>query len=174
MAPAHSFPLAAPLRTAAKILSLASLLLMAACSSTDPAHVQIKNDFNNPANTFNPPWTICKSSYLGVEFGEIAIGATSAAKEVEPGLDNVLMVAAWDDPTCSAEHALPIASANEEEVVDGQTRTITIGLSNHQGPCPPEGVPPLPRALYDRITKLWPEYGFQPYDKRTDNPQCTQ
>lgn len=150
-------------------------LALAGCGAEDEsAQVRIKNDFNDPAFSFNPPWTICKSSYLGTEFGQIGIGATSAEKAVEPGLDNVLMVAAWSDPACGAEHSLPIASANEEEVVGGQTRTIAISMANHQGPCPPEGVVPIPQALYDRILALWPEYGFKPYAQRAENPPCSQ
>lgn len=136
------------------------------------ATVSIKNDFDNPDMDYQPPWTICESSYLGVEFGAITLGATSAAGEVTPGLDHVLMVAAWGDPTCAPENCLPIASKNEEEVVDGQTRTIAINMMNHQGPCPPEGVEPIPEEVYDRILELWPDYGFRPYAKRTENTQC--
>jgi hypothetical protein len=138
------------------------------------ATVQIKNDFDNPEMDFNPPWTICEAYYLGAEFGPVDIGETSAAQEVDPGLDYVLMVAAWDDPTCAPENCLPIASKNEEEVVSGQTRTIAINLPNHQGPCPPEGVPPIPREQYERILELWPDYDFKPYDERTENPQCLE
>ena len=149
---------------------------VAACSSSgdssDVAYVRIQNDFNDPQFSYNPPWTICRSSYLGEQFGAIAIGSTSAEQQVKPGLDNVLMVAAWDDPTCAAAHSMPIASANEEEVVSGQHRTITISMPAHQGPCPPEGVAPMPETLYDRIVALWPEYGFLPYAQRTQNPQC--
>ncbi len=82
------------------------------------------------------------------------------------------MVAAWGDPTCSSAKSLPIASKNKEEVVGGQTRTIAIGMSNHQGPCPPEGVAPIPEELYNRILQLWPEYGFKPYADRAQNIQC--
>lgn len=147
--------------------------LLAACGSTTPtATVSIKNDFNNPALQGQPPWTFCKVSYLGADFGQIALGATSPAKTVTPGLDYVLMVAAFNDATCSVAHSLPIATANQEEVVDGQTRTIAINLPNHQGPCPPQGVPPIPQAQYDRILKLWPELNFQPYATRDQNPQC--
>jgi hypothetical protein len=144
------------------------------CETEDDgvAMVQIKNDFNNPEMDFQPPWTICESSYLDVEFGKVATGETSAEQEVAPGLDNVLMVAAWDDPTCAPENCLPLASRNEEEVVDGQTRTIALNLPNHQGPCPPEGVQPIPQELYDRVLALWPEYDFLPYDQRTENTQC--
>lgn len=140
----------------------------------ESAFVQIKNDFNNPEMSFQPPWTICKSSYMGVEFGKIETGQLSTENEVSPGLDYVLMVAAWDDPTCAPENCLPIASKNEEEVVDGQTRTISINLPNHQGSCPPEGVQPIPQEQYERILALWPEYNFKPYDQRTENKECQQ
>lgn len=148
--------------------------MLSACGGEDEgsALVKIKNDFNNPEMTFQPPWTICKSSYLGVEFGKLGTGETSAEQEVTPGLDYVLMVAAWDDPTCSPDNALPIASKNEEEVVDGQSRTISINLANHQGACPPEGVAPIPEAQYNRILALWPEFNFKPYAERTQNTQC--
>jgi len=107
-----------------------------------------------------------------VEFGKIAIGDSSAAKSVTPGLDYVLMVASWGDTAGDSIHCLPIASAIEEEVVDGQTRTIVIQLSNHQGPCPPQGVAPIPEAQYERIRQLWPQYNFKPYAERAENPQC--
>jgi hypothetical protein len=154
--------------------ALAAGIALAGCPAEDAgsAHVRIQNDFNNPAMSFQPPWTICKSSYLDVEFGKIDLGATSTEQEVVPGLDYVLLVAAWDDPTCSPENCLPLASKNEEEVVDGQTRTIALNLPNHQGPCPPTGVEPIPEALYERIRTLWPEFGFLPYAQRTENPQC--
>jgi hypothetical protein len=139
----------------------------------DPAaYASIKNDFNNPEMPKKPQWTICRSSYLGVDFGPIALDATSPEIWVKPGLDNVLMVAAWEDPTCAAANALPIASKNEEEILPGQHRTININMANHQGACPPEGVAPIPQALYDRILALWPEFGFLPYDQRTQNPEC--
>jgi len=138
------------------------------------ALVRIENDFDNPDLPFQPPWTICKSSYLGVEFGEIGWGATSDEQEVAPGLDYVLMVAAWNDPTCQPENCLPIASKEEQEVVDGQTRTIVISLPTHQGPCPPEGTPPIPEAQYERIRTLWPTYAFQPYADGAQNPQCLE
>jgi hypothetical protein len=140
--------------------------------STKQAFASIKNDFNNPSMAYQPPWTICQSSYLGVEFGPIGTGATSAEKPVAPGLDNVLMVAAWNDPTCAPATCLPLASKHEEEIVDGQHRSIAINMANHQGPCPPEGTAPIPQALYDRILALWPSYGFLPYAERTSNPQC--
>jgi hypothetical protein len=158
------------------VLSVTATLALANCGSSDAGSAQllIKNDFNNPAQAFQPPWTICKSSYLGVEFGQLAAGATSAQKDVVPGLDYVLMVAAWNDPTCSPSKSLPIASKNEEEVVDGQTRTIAINLANHQGACPPEGVAPIPEVQYNRILQLWPELNFKPYAERTQNTQCQQ
>lgn len=150
-------------------------ILACSCNNEDSAlaTVQIQNDFNDPQITgFQPPWTLCKSSYRGIDFGKIDIGATSAARSVSAGLDYVLMVAAWDDPTCNPANCLPIASKNEEEVVAGQSRTIAIGMPNHQGPCPPEGVPPIPETQYNRILQLWPEYGFRSYGERTLNTQC--
>jgi hypothetical protein len=158
------------------LLGAAALASLVACSSDDAstvAHVQINNDFNDPAiTTYQPPWTICKSSYQGAEFGKIALGGTSDAHDVPAGLDYVLMVAAWDDPTCSASKSLPIATASKEEVVSGQTRTIAVAMSNHQGPCPPEGVAPIPQEQYDRILQLWPEYDFKAYADRALNTQC--
>ena len=150
------------------------LVMLGGCETgSGSATVHIKNDFDNPAvEGFKPPSPICHATYLGVEFGRIGIGETSAPQVVEPGLDHVLMVVAWDDPDCHPENCLPIASKAEEEVVDGQVRTIAIGKPSHQGPCPPEGVPPIPQAVYDRILDLYPEYGFKPYDQRTQNPQC--
>ena len=150
----------------------ASIGLACGEEDTGSAVVSIQNDFNDPEIEKKPPWTICKAFYLDAEFENIGIGETSEEQEVIPGLDHVLMVAAWDDPECSPEHCLPIASKNEEEVVDGQTRTIVINVPNHQGPCPPEGVAPMPQELYDRILELWPEYDFKSYDERTENPQC--
>jgi hypothetical protein len=156
---------------------VATTVWTAGCEEDDGgevAHVIVHNDFDNPEMSFNPPWTICRSSYMGVEFGKIPIGETSEEKEVEPGLDYVLMVLAWDDPECNPENCLPVASRNEEEVVSGQHRTIAINLPNHQGPCPPEGVQPIPEDLYDRILATWPEYEFEPYDRRTENTQCLE
>jgi hypothetical protein len=156
------------------ILGVALLVAAAGCglAGEEMANVRIKNDFNNPELAFQPPWTICAASYLDVEFGKVGTGQTSAAREVVPGLDYVLMVAAWDDPACAPEHCLPIASKNEEEVVEGQSRTIAINLPNHQGPCPPEGVQPIPKGQYERILARWPQYEFKPYDQRAENPQC--
>jgi len=156
---------------------LAATLLSAAVGcggleDQEPAYVSIKNDFNNPEMPKRPQWTLCRSSYLGVDFGRIDLDATSPEQEVQAGLDNVLMAAAWEDPTCAVENMLPIASKNEEEVLPGQHRTIFINMPNHQGPCPPEGVQPIPQVLYDRMLALWPDLGFLPYDQRTQNPEC--
>jgi len=152
---------------------------MAMQCSTDPeekktATVRIKNDFNNASIDRKPPWTICKCSYRGVDFGRIALGDSSGTKEVTAGLDYVLMVASYADTACSTQNCLPIASKIEEEVVEGQTRTIVLNAPNHQGPCPPPDVniPPIPEELYNRILQLWPEYGFKPYAERAQNPQC--
>ena len=54
----------------------------------------------------------------------------------------------------------------------GQHETITMEMANHQGPCPPEGVAPIPEAVYDRIIALWPEFNFQPYATRAQNTEC--
>jgi hypothetical protein len=154
-------------------MMLALLPVLAGCEEeAQVAYVTLHNDFDNPEMAFNPPWTICESYYGGASFGKIGIGEMSEEKEVEPGIGYALFVAAWDDPECNIENCLPIASRNEEEVVPDQHRTISINMPNHQGPCPPEGVSPIPRDLYDRILDLWPEYGFLPYDQRTDNTQC--
>jgi hypothetical protein len=165
-------------RPTSALLASCTLSLLVACGDDaedlGSATVAIENDFDNDEFDRKPPWTICEAHYGGTDFGKIAIGDRSEEKAVAAGLDFVLMVAAWDDPSCAKEHALPIASRNEEEVVDGQSRTIFINLPNHQGPCPPEGVQPIPQDLYDRILSLWPEYGFLPYDQRTQNTQCTQ
>ena len=153
------------------------LALLQACEADDDnatASVQIKNDFNNPEMDYQPPWTICQSAYMGVEFGQIRTGQTSSMEKVTTGIDYVLMVAAWNDLTCAPENCLPIASKNQEEVVDGQTRIININMPNHQGPCPPEGVQPVPAAQYNRILALWPEYDFLPYAQRAQNAQCLE
>ena len=151
------------------------LFLVVACdddSDGDVAYVIIHNDFDNQDMEYQPPWTICHANYMGVEFGHIDIGQQSAELEVEPGLDNVLMVVAWQDPECNPENCLPVASRNEEEVVTEQHRTIAINMPNHQGPCPPEGVQPIPEELYNRVLELYPEYDFKPYSERTENTQC--
>ena len=139
---------------------------------SESAWVELENDFDNEEFERRPPWTICESYYGGVEFGTIPIGETSEQKEVSPGLGYVYMVAAWDDPTCASDNCLPIASRQEEEVVAGQTRTIAVNMANHQGPCPPEGVQPIPQELYEEILELWPDYDFLPYQQRTENPEC--
>lgn len=142
--------------------------------SEDPAKVRIENDFDNTTFERQPPWTICDASYGGAFWTDIGIGETSEPAEATPGLDHVLMVAAWEDPTCAPEHCLPLASKNEEETIAGQERTIVINVPNHQGPCPPEalGIEGIPQDLYDRILELWPDYGFLPYAQRRQNPQC--
>lgn len=148
-------------------------LVLAACGAPAPmGTVSLKNGFDDPSFPARPPWTICKASYLGTEFGKVAIGETSAAQQTPAGLDFVLMVAAFGDPGCSAAKSLPLATRSEEELVSGQTRTITINLPNHQGPCPPEGVAPIPQAVYERILARYPEYAFKPYAERRQNPQC--
>ena len=161
-------------KPAALIMTVALIVTTGiACGQSNPtATVSIKNDFNNPQMSYKPQWTICESSYLGVQFGKILLDATSTAQKVSPGLDYVLMVAAWQDPTCNPAKCLPIASKKEEETVDGQTRTIYINMANHQGPCPPEGVSPIPEAQYNEILQLWPSYNFKPYAERTQNTQC--
>ncbi|MFW5739061.1 MAG: hypothetical protein ACOC1F_01710 [Myxococcota bacterium] len=165
-------------RIISALVAASTLLPLAACSDdaeeTGSTTVAIENDFDNDEFDRKPPWTICEAHYGGADFGKVEIGQRSESKPVTPGIGYVYMVAAWNDPTCAKEHALPIASRNEEEVVEGQSRTIFINLPNHQGPCPPEGVQPIPQELYDRILELWPEYGFLPYDQRTDNTQWTQ
>ena len=145
------------------------------CNVTDPqekqtATVRIVNGF---PTTTPPPWTIADCSYNGVEFGKIVRGDTSAPMEVPAGYDYLLMVCAWDDTACSTQNCLPIATRAREEVVEGQTRIITVTMENHQGPCPPNpAVQPLSQELYDRILQIWPEYGFKPYVDRAQNPQC--
>jgi hypothetical protein len=162
-----------PARLARTLGGLMAALLLVGCDDEGgTAEVRLRNDFDNPTLDRQPPWTICESSYLGVDFGKLLLEEASSAQEVEAGLDYVLMVAAWDDPDCTAEHCLPLASRNEEEVVAGQSRTIELNAPNHQGPCPPEGIAPMPEVLYERVLQLWPEYGFVPYAQRTDLPQC--
>jgi hypothetical protein len=155
-------------------LAVLGLAFAAGCGSDSdsPAVASIKNDFNNATMAYQPPWTICRSSYMGVDFGTIAIGDTSPEKQVKAGLDYVLLVGAWNDPTCSPATSLPLASAKEEEIVPSQSRTIAMNMANHQGPCPPEGVAPIPEAVYDRIIALWPEFNFLPYAQRTQNTEC--
>jgi len=68
---------------------LITALLLTACGGegTGSAVVAIDNDFDNPALARRPPWTICEAAYLGVDFGRIAPGETSAERELSPGLD---------------------------------------------------------------------------------------
>jgi hypothetical protein len=171
-------PKEALMQASIRWLSIAAATMAAAyvlsCDddTAQPATVRIANNFNDTTLDRRPPWTICKCNYQGVEFGKILIGDTSAAHEVTAGLDYVLMVASWSDTACTTSNCLPIASKVEEEVVEGQTRTIVINANNHQGPCPPTGVEPIPQALYERICALYPDYGFLPYEQRAQNPQC--
>lgn len=160
--------------------TIASAALLAfGCSDDDGgssanAKVIIKNDFNNPDSERKPPWTVCESSFRDVAFGRIDLGASSEEKEVTPGEGLVYMVAAWKDPSCAPENCLPLATKNLEEVVSGQTRTITLSVNNHQGPCPPEGVQPIPEEIYNKILELWPTYAFKPYAERLKNPKCVK
>jgi len=166
------------LRTSRALVSVCLLCCLgSACGGDDEdakATVSLLNDFNNPNFTRQPPWVICQAYYGGVIFDEVLEhGETSTPLQVEAGQDYVLMILSWADATCAAENCLPVASKNEEETVDGQTRTIALNVPNHQGPCPPEeGITPIPEDLYNRILALWPEYGFKPYAERKQNPQC--
>ncbi len=157
---------------AAALAALATTAGLVSCDAPGVAAVRIFNDFNNLTLDRHPPWTICRCNYRGAEFGKVLLGDTSVAMDVEPGLDYVLMVLAWDDTACSTQNCLPVASKFEEETVDGQERIITLNAPNHQGPCPPEGVPPIPEELYNRILALYPEYDFESYENRALNPQC--
>ncbi len=159
------------------LLALVLVGGLAACGDDDGkgpgmATVRIHNDFDNPDLPRQPPWTICHAWYNGTYFDKVGWGETSEALEVRAGLGLVYMIAAWDDPTCSEAKMLPIASKIEEETLVGQERTITIGLTNHQGPCPPEGVQPIPEEAYEQVRSLWAQYTFKPYAERTENPQC--
>jgi len=137
-----------------------------------PAWASIKNDFNNPAMAYQPPWTICRSSYMGVDFGTIAIGDTSPEKQVKAGLDYVMLVGGHGAiPTCSP-NLLALATSTEQEIVPGQHETIAMNMATHQGPCPARGSPPSPRQFTNRILALWPEFNFQPYATRTQNTEC--
>ena len=152
--------------------SLVAISTGCSSSKTGTATVTIENDFNDPEVAYSPPWTLCDVSYLGTQFGQINLGQTSAAKTVTPGNDYVLIVAAWNDPTCSQANLVPIASEAMEEVVSGQTLTIVMEMNNHQGPCPPEGVAPIPEAQYDRILQIWPQFNFPTYANRMQLPLC--
>ncbi|HJL42046.1 MAG TPA: hypothetical protein RMG48_12155 [Myxococcales bacterium LLY-WYZ-16_1] len=143
-----------------------------ACGGEDAAVASIRNGFDDPSADRQPPWTFCETRYNGVDFGRIAFGAESEAREVQPGFDFVLMVASFGDPGCPMATVLPLASRVREETVAGQRRTITIDLPNHQGPCPPMGIQPLPEETYERIRSLWPEFEFEPYASRADNGGC--
>lgn len=162
-------------------LALAIMLCSTAvaCGGADdgeePATVRIENDFDNPQFDAQPPWTICNAHYLGAEFGPITRGEVSDPQEVEAGVGRVLMVGSFADPECNPENTLPLATPAEEEVVPGQERTIAINLPNHKGPCPPrEDIEPIDRESYERISELYPEYDFEPYDSREQNTQCQE
>jgi len=157
-------------------LLLLSLFALSACGDDkdeETAFVSIKNDFNNESMEKKPPWVICEAYYGGTFYkGPINLGQTSAEQEVDAGIDYVYMVLAWEDATCAKENCLPVASKNREETVVDQHRVIALNAPNHQGPCPPEGVQPIPEAQYNKILELWPEYSFKSYAERTQNPQC--
>ncbi len=152
-----------------------ALLLLAACGDeTTTATVRLKNDFANPAAPAQPPWTVCRAWYNGATFDKVLLGETSAPRQVAAGLGPVLMVGAWNDPACAPAHCLPLATKTDEETLPGQERTIALVMTNHQGPCPPQGVQPIPEALYLKVLALWPELGFKPYAERAQNPQCVK
>lgn len=151
-----------------------SLFLVAGCAS-EPAVVTLINDFNNPDAARQPPWILCDASYNGTDLAldpPLAGGEASEPVEVEPGLARVLMVASWGDAACTPDTTLPLVTAVEEETLPGQTRDILVGLPNHRGPCPPEGIEPMAEADYDAVLAAFPDYGFEPYATREANPQC--
>jgi len=129
------------------VLTLMAPLVLAGCGKSDDeasALVKIQND-STTGDELPAAWTICRSSYLGINFGTIGIGETSAEQPVTPGLDFVLMVAAWDDPSCVAATSLPIASTDEEEVVDGQSGPSRSTLPTTRV-VPARGRRPIPEA----------------------------
>ena len=135
------------------------------------ATVTLENDFDDPDFPM-PPWTICEAHYGGTYYDEaLSPGDVGTAQPVDPGLDYVYMVASFGDPSC--ESPAPLATRMEEETLPGQTRTIAISVPNHQGPCPPMGVPPIPEAQYERVRELFPEYDFPPYAERLSLPLCS-
>jgi hypothetical protein len=150
--------------------------VVSACGGDEEktATVSLKNDFNNPTAPAQPPWTVCHAWYNGTLFDKILLGATSAPQKVTAGLGPIYLIGSWNDPDCNPAHCLPLATKTDEETVPGQQRTIALVMTNHQGPCPPEGVQPIPEALYNKVLALWPEYQLKPYADRTKNPQCVK
>jgi len=139
------------------------------------AQVAIENDFDNPTFDAQPPWTICDAWFQGTYFGLIPRGERSEVMDVEPGVGLVYMVAAFADPTCAPENTLPLATVMDEEAIAGVERTVFINLPNHRGPCPPRmDIPPIPEDSYDRVLELFPDYAFEPYADRGQNPQCLE
>jgi hypothetical protein len=64
-------------RALGRLIGVLVLATGSGCDGGDggSARVRIENDFENPEMAFQPPWTICKAAYLGVEFpGPIAWG----------------------------------------------------------------------------------------------------
>jgi hypothetical protein len=138
---------------------------------TEMAFVTLENDFDDPMFPM-PPWTICEASYGGTFFDEpLSAGDVGIEQPVEPGLDYVYMVASFGDPTCA--DPVPLATRMEEETLPGQRRTIAISVPNHQGPCPPMGVPPIPEAQYERVRELFGDYEFPPYADRLSLSLCS-
>lgn len=135
------------------------------------ATVRLRNDLAVP-DAAPQVWTVCRSSFLGVDFGTIDARGNSPPRTVEPGLDYVLTIAALNDPQCDATNALPLASVRQEGVVDGQSRTIAINAGGYQSPCASGTTGPMAKPAYDRIVALWPEYGFLPYDRLGENAAC--
>ena len=105
-------------------LTILGLAFAAGCGSDDSgaAFASIKNDFNNPAMAYQPPWTICQSSYLGVDFGTIAIGDTSPEKQVTAGLDYVLLVGAWSDRPAAPQLPCPWRARARKRSFRGSTK----------------------------------------------------
>jgi len=149
-------------RLALTILGLAFAAGCGVTTAVRPGPASRTTSTTRPWRT-KPPWTICRSSYMGVDFGTIAIGDTSPEKQVKAGLDYVMLVGAWSDPTCSPATSLPLATSTEQEIVPGQHETIAMNMATHQGPCPPEGVAPSPRQF---TIVFWPS-GLSSTSSRT-------
>ena len=160
--------------------SLIALGPLSACGDTEAdddapetAVVTLENAFQN-AEGMGPKWTICEAWYNGTRFETaLAPGESTEPTEVEPGLSWVLMTAAWDDPTCADEATQVILStAQQEETVPGQARTIQLTAPNHRGPCPPEGVPPITEAAWNEALEVFADYDFPPYADRATIAGC--